>query len=140
MNLVVFDLDGTLLDTMAVDYRCFVQALKAEFDALVPDGQWGNFEHATDAFITAQVYRNRHGRDPSPADMNRFVRCLEVLLREQAAIGPAFFAPIPGAAALLEYLDKSPDWAVALATGCWRASARVKMAAGLPAAARPARR
>jgi len=31
MNLVVFDLDGTLTDTNAVDDECFVQALRIAF-------------------------------------------------------------------------------------------------------------
>src|SRR6185312_4791700 len=50
------------------------------------------------------------------------------------------FAEIPGAAAALKMLKQDSDWAVAIATGCWRESALLKLRAanidpeGIPAA------
>jgi phosphoglycolate phosphatase-like HAD superfamily hydrolase len=66
------------------------------------------------------------GRAPSLNETIEFRDHLVELFRSAAREAP--WAAIAGAPELLARLDRSKQFKVALATGCWRDSARVKMA------------
>ncbi len=132
MKLAIFDIDGTLTNTSQVDALCFKRAL-AELYAITEIGpEWESSPHHTDSGITHHIFRRRLGRAPSEEELSRFKHYFVELLRQYQRSDPAFFAEIPGAAAMLDLLGRESDWAVALATGCWQLSARMKLeAAGL---------
>ena len=130
MRLVIFDVDGTLTDTVAIDERCFLRAFAEVCGFASVDSDWSRYQNATDTGIFAEVFASHMGRAPSLDETIRFRDHLVELFREAACKSP--FAPIAGAPRLLARLDRSEQYKVALATGCWRDSARVKMAsAGL---------
>jgi phosphoglycolate phosphatase-like HAD superfamily hydrolase len=130
-RLALFDLDGTLTDTTAVDAECFVAALAEAFAVADPDTDWHAYPHCTDAAIARVCHERRHGRPPSAAEVARLRRCFVRRLRAAAARSPERFAEIRGARRLLPRLRAS-GWGVAVATGGWGASARLKLAlAGL---------
>jgi phosphoglycolate phosphatase-like HAD superfamily hydrolase len=139
MNLAIFDVDGTLTDTNQVDAVCFVRAVSQVVGVDLGDGTWTAFSAVTDSGIVQEIYQ-RHRQRPPTADevaslRRRFIACLE----EAAAQMPHAFAPIPGAPAALERLGREPDWAVAIATGCWQASALLKLrSARIPSDTLPA--
>lgn len=138
-NLAVFDVDGTLVQTDALDGECFIAAFDEAHGIADVDPDWARYDHATEPGITAQVFRERRGREPSADDLSRLQSAyLERLAR--AAHHDGAFAAVPGAAGLLAALRARADWAVALATGSWRAAALLKIGRsgldldGLPAA------
>jgi phosphoglycolate phosphatase-like HAD superfamily hydrolase len=130
VKLVVFDLDGTLLDTNAIDSQCFIQAwLEAGIDC--SDADWSSFEHVTDTGIALELLA---GANVSNCDetvervRQRFVKLLE----EAAVTTPSAFSPIKGAPEMLQRLAEA-GWAAVIATGAWAASAAPKIrAASLP--------
>jgi phosphoglycolate phosphatase-like HAD superfamily hydrolase len=126
MRLIIFDVDGTLTDTMAVDARCFLRTFVEVCDFAGVDPDWSRYKNATDAGIFREIFVSRNGRPPSEIETTRFRDHLVRLFR--CAAGEARFAAIAGAPQLLARLDQSLQYNVALATGCWRESARVKMA------------
>ncbi|HEX5139162.1 MAG TPA: HAD family hydrolase [Planctomycetota bacterium] len=127
-HLVVFDVDGTLTRTVEVDGRCYAQALGEELGAPV-ETDWSRYRSATDTGIAAEAFERRHGRRPRAEEMAALRRRFLRLLRSS---GEAV-REVPGAAALLRALRARPDVAVAVATGCWRASAHWKLRrAGIP--------
>lgn len=140
MKLAIFDIDGTLTNTNSVDDQCFVKAL-AEAHAItniITD--WASYPHTTDSGIMAQVFQEKFGRDPRETELGKFKNSFVNLLDEQYKSNSSGFDEIAGAAIALERLKREPDWVVAVATGCWRASALLKLSAakididGIPAA------
>ncbi|MGB8509451.1 MAG: HAD family hydrolase, partial [Pyrinomonadaceae bacterium] len=132
MNLAIFDIDGTLTATDAVDGECFVLALADALAINDVNTHWAQYPHTTDSGITAHIFRERFGREPSVAEVTKLqIRFIE-LLKTRRGVDVNLFAEINGAAAALDRLERDAAWAVALATGCWHASAALKLeAAGI---------
>ncbi len=129
--LALFDLDGTLVDSVAVDAECFAAAVRAEFGfAMRTD--WPSYRHSTDAGIAGEALGGHLGRPPWPDEVDRLRVCFCDLLAARIAAEPGRCREVPGAARLLAHLA-AQGWAVAIATGGWSASAALKCrAAGLP--------
>jgi phosphoglycolate phosphatase-like HAD superfamily hydrolase len=136
MNLAIFDVDGTLTNTNDIDALCYVRAVDTEFGIDAAGLDWGDYTFVTDIGITKQMFQERLGRVPSDDEVERLQGRLIRLLEEAHGIDPQAFAEVAGAAAALEWLRRQPDWAVAIATGCWQRSARLKLRAARIAADR----
>jgi phosphoglycolate phosphatase-like HAD superfamily hydrolase len=138
MNLVIFDIDGTLTQSVAVDEACFVRAFQDVLGIEQINTNWLKYNFQTDSGLALEICRNHLGRDPSDAEITslqaRFIQLLFSAVEE--ATQP--IREIPGAATLLHSLGAHPRWRIAIATGGWKASARFKLAsAGLPVDAFP---
>jgi phosphoglycolate phosphatase-like HAD superfamily hydrolase len=130
MHLVIFDIDGTLTQTMKADEECFVRSLTEVFGFDNVNTDWSCYKHATDSGIFHEIHEARTGRSPSPFEISRFCQHFVELLTQVSSDSP--FAAVEGAPLLLSRLADSAAHRVALATGAWRDSARLKMAsAGL---------
>ena len=140
MKLAIFDIDGTLSNTNSVDNECFVKAL-AEAHAITEiDTDWAAYPHTTDSGITLHIFQEKFGRNPEEAELGKFKCCFVKMLSEQYQFDSSSFAESVGASIALNRLRRESDWAVAIATGCWRESALLKLRAakididGIPAA------
>lgn len=126
MHLVMFDIDGTLTETMEVDGECFVRAFMDVFGFADIDPDWSHYPHTTDSGIFDDVFTSRMGRSPTAQDVSRFRQHFIQLLAAASSQSP--FAPVAGADRLLSRLAQGGSHRVSLATGGWRDSARLKMA------------
>jgi phosphoglycolate phosphatase-like HAD superfamily hydrolase len=130
MDLVLFDIDGTLIRSMRDDGECLVASLHDVFGFTDIEDDWSRYQHITDAGILIEAFEQRRGRPPSAAEVETFCEHFVGLLSERCSENR--LEPIAGAALLLEALAAREDIAVAFATGCFRRTAAVKMAsAGL---------
>ncbi|HYU98220.1 MAG TPA: HAD family hydrolase [Pyrinomonadaceae bacterium] len=127
MNLAIFDIDGTLTNTNNVDEDCFVKALAEvhSINDIVTD--WTAYPHTTDSGITQHIFEERFGRSPEETELSKFKNCFVGMLSQQYQTDSLNFAEIPGASVALQMLKQDSDWAVAIATGCWRESALLKL-------------
>lgn len=126
----MFDIDGTLTESMKVDAECYVRSLAEVCGFTGVETDWSRYKHTTDSGIFQEIYLDRAGRLPSAAEVSGFQRHFIDLLREASATRA--FVPIAGAGQLLACLAGSASHRISLATGAWRESARLKMAsAGL---------
>ncbi|MGI9238700.1 MAG: HAD family hydrolase [Woeseiaceae bacterium] len=130
MHAVIFDIDGTLLESASVDdtlYRDAVVSVlgNVRFRAAIAD-----YNHVSDSGILAQVFEDNEispTTEITSAVKTRFVRSLRQHIADH---GP--FPEISGASDILESLRRSNDHSVGIATGGWRESAQLKLAsAGL---------
>lgn len=130
MDLVIFDIDGTLIRSMEDDGDCYVAALEDVFGFTGIDADWSHYEHTTDAGILDELFRRRCKRPPRSGEVSSFCgRFVELLAERCVEQG---LEEIPGARRLLDALEHRDDLAGAFATGAWRAAAAVKMSsAGL---------
>ncbi|MBV8934030.1 MAG: HAD family hydrolase [Kutzneria sp.] len=124
-TLIVFDIDGTLLRSVAQHQAAFLAALHDTGLSDI-DTAWGGYTHHTDSWIFREVFRANTGRVPSAAETQRFADVLHDRFR--AATEAAGVAEIPGAAEFLCALAKADDYDVAFATGGMREVTAVKLA------------
>ena len=122
MNLAIFDIDGTLIDSNAVDNDCFLASLETSAQ------DWSDYPHHTDRGLTFEFLRRKWSRDPLEGEIaHRRAVFIEALRKRVTAL-----EEIRGARAFLEFLH-ARGWQIALATGAWSESALLKLkAAGLP--------
>src|SRR5258707_5005904 len=126
MPLVMFELDGTLTETMKVDEKCFVRSFEDVFGFADIDTDWSHYPRTTDSGIFHDVFTARIGRSPTAQEVSQFRQHFIQLLAAASSQSP--FAPVAGADRLLSRLTQGGSHRVSLATGGWRDSARLKMA------------
>lgn len=136
MPLAIFDIDGTLTDTVAVDLECYEAAVLEEWGVQIPT-EWPSFVEVTDSAILATACARAGRPVPDPQTERRIAVNVGARLEAELQRSPGRFRPIPGAPAIFEVLRQS-GWTVAMATGAWRPSALVKLGgAGIPHAGVP---
>jgi phosphoglycolate phosphatase-like HAD superfamily hydrolase len=129
MKLVIFDIDGTLTQTSRVDEICFVRAFADAHGVSVISDHWIDCPHVSDSGVTQHLFQHHFGRDPREDESQAIKTRLVDLLEEHHRIDRSYFAEIPGAAEAFNRRAQSRDWAKAIATGCWQASAEMKLRA-----------
>lgn len=126
----MFDLDGTLTASEAVDAACFLDALDQAWGIAGVDTDWTVYPHVTDRGIADALWRRERGRRPSREELGAFSTDLGARLAEALARTPC--RPLAGAGEALAALASGGRWATAVATGSLGVSARLKLAsAGL---------
>ncbi len=70
MHLVMFDIDGTLTETMKVDEECFVRSFKDVFGFADIDTDWSHYPRTTDSGIFHDVFTARIGRSPTAQEVS----------------------------------------------------------------------
>jgi len=122
-TVVLFDIDGTLVDMRGAGRKSFVRALKSVFgwDDHI---EYINFAGNTDLNVLFQVAEH-HGVDISTDDQKQFFRQLPVELEE--TVKETDLVVFPGVRPLLEALADRDDVILGLVTGNVAASARIKL-------------
>ncbi|MBN3876329.1 MAG: DUF952 domain-containing protein [Nostoc sp. JL23] len=127
MQLVVFDIDGTLTNTNKIDENCFVRAFELEFGIFGINTNWTEYTYTTDSGITQQIFQEKLERLPSDEELIRIKARFVSLLQKAFINNQDLFSEIPGSANILAKLQLDSDWCVAIATGGWRESAKLKL-------------
>jgi beta-phosphoglucomutase-like phosphatase (HAD superfamily) len=127
VNLAIFDIDGTLTNSNAIDAQCFAETFESEFGLSAPI-DWSEYPHHTDRGLTQEFLRRAWSREPGEEAIARHRAAFVTLLQTRVPQ----IDEIRGARSFLDDLRRR-GWRVALATGAWSESARLKLsAAGLP--------
>lgn len=125
MDLIIFDIDGTLIHSHAKEVDCFAFAVQTIFGIPEIDRDLHSYEHITDSGILNQCVYNALRRLPTSAE----IQAVEdfYLAHFTALIANDPIKPIPGSPTLLEKLQAHPNIALAVATGSHHRSALLKL-------------
>lgn len=130
MHAVIFDIDGTLLDSAAVDDALYRDAVASVLGDVRFRDSLADYDFVTDSGILAQLFQDNGLSEDATLVAAIKAEFAGMIAAHVAKNGP--FAEIPGARRLLGELSASRRFAVAIATGGWRVSARLKLeSAGL---------
>lgn len=124
-TVVVFDIDGTLTDTMDVDVECYNRAVLEVIGVEIPSN-WSDFDEVTDRGILETACHLAGREPPDEASCLRAAERTGELLRDALQRAPERFEPVPGARSVFRRLEEA-GCVVAMATGAWRPSAVVKL-------------
>lgn len=131
-RLVMFDVDGTLTSSTAVDGSSYAQAV-AEHLGVQIDTDWSTYRHVTDSGIATELFERQGRGAPDPNELNSLRQRFLSLLSAALAADPGSCSEVPGARVLIERLRNEPGLSIAVATGGWKDSACLKLRhAGLP--------
>ncbi|NNC96095.1 MAG: HAD hydrolase-like protein [Chitinophagales bacterium] len=128
MDLLIFDIDGTLVDSNEIDRKCFENSVyhvlgdKFSIDSKVLE----LFEFETDTELAMKLFMHHKGRYPRTYELNQvknnLIQCFESFTSANGN-----FIQIPGARQLFRELKNSDDIALSIATGSWKISAEYKL-------------
>lgn len=131
MHLILFDIDGTLIDSAEFDSKLYVRAVGQVLGLEIGD-DWSAFRNVTDGGILNEIIDNvglEAGRLRIHSEVKAvFADLVSQYLDEREGRLPE----IEGAGAFLAELKSLSSVSIALATGGWGETARMKLrAAGL---------
>jgi len=133
MNLIIFDIDGTMTNSQQVEDHCFKTAFLESLGIDIWSVEWHTLKHVTDLGISKELYFNKKHREISASELeafrSRFVELLQTAYEEDESV----FTEVPGSSAFFHALRANPNYEVAVATGSWSDSAKIKLQAiGIP--------
>lgn len=127
MTSIIFDIDGTLADTKAVDDKCFIQAFLETFNIDLGQQDWSLLQNVTDWGITEEIIQTNHNRLPSPSEYQQMKSYFFEKLETELEKDPAQFQAVEGAIPFFNFLRNETDHPIGIATGAWEQSAFIKL-------------
>jgi phosphoglycolate phosphatase-like HAD superfamily hydrolase len=127
-HIVMFDVDGTLVDSAGFDGALFASAVRSVLDADV-DETWQSYRNVTDSGVLEEILEQQPFARPIEelrrAVKQRFVE----LVRDHVESRASAVREIRGARSFVESLRAQPGIRVAIATGGWAETALLKLQA-----------
>ena len=127
MNFIIFDIDGTLANTKAVDDKCFIRAFEETFSIDISNEIWENLKNVTDWGITEEIIKRELNRVPQRDEyqlmLSNHIKNLEI----EKTRDISQFKEIGGAKEFFNDLIELDDCNVGVATGAWEKSAQLKL-------------
>ena len=103
MRAILFDIDGTLVQTGAADGACFAEAYRAVFSQAPASVSWDDYAHVTDWGILDEALGAARNRSSTLAERTAFERAYRDAWQQQYAFDPSSCTEVPGAAALIAW-------------------------------------
>lgn len=133
MILLLFDLDGTLVDTSADDARLYGAALAEVAGRTVPLSGWDKYTEVTASAIAREALAPVLGRRVRDGEVYQAHQAQKRLWEQALAAGQLSLKPVAGALELFAEAQARKGFVAAIATGGWGPSALIKLhAAGFP--------
>lgn len=124
MHHVMFDIDGTLVESFKFDEKCYLDAVYRALGQKI-DSDWSKYEHVTDSGILdrhLELNELLHRREEIHSDVKAFF--IENVRRH---IAKHSVKSVAGAIDFIKRLKLLPSVSVSIATGGWYETARMKL-------------
>ena len=118
--LIVFDIDGTLSDSVEGHQASFREALK-DIGVAVINAEFKSFKHHTDSYIAKEIFEQSQVQAFSEDKVKAFESSLSTKVKALK------FEEINGAKALIDQLRVEPVYAFCFSTGSLRRAAEHKL-------------
>ncbi|MDM1045659.1 HAD hydrolase-like protein [Myroides sp. 1354] len=119
-NLIVFDIDGTLTNTVHLHQMAFKKGLQSIGVSTFNDA-FSTYKHHTDLHIARVIYESSTGNPFLPATLHTFETFLYEEIKQETIL------EINGAKKLIEKLELHTDFGVCFATGSLYQPATLKL-------------
>lgn len=124
MKHIMFDIDGTLIQSYELDSQCFVASVKSVL-GVTPSADWGSYKHTTDSGILREIISNLSlsvsFESIEEKVKQAFLSNLKAVINKQPII------PIDGAITFFDELKDMEGFSITIATGGWKESAILKL-------------
>lgn len=124
----MFDIDGTLVDSYGFDEECYLKAAEIVLGFKMPK-DWGAYKHSTDAGILEEAIEKYNVPGDKVEIQKRFKEVFIGLISEFIESNPDRVKEIEGANCFIQYLIKQDNCRLAIATGGWEETAKLKLSA-----------
>ncbi|OJJ20172.1 hypothetical protein BKI52_17010 [marine bacterium AO1-C] len=122
MKLIIFDIDGTIINSVKTDDECFIQTFAELYNIDLAKVDWNEFTHVTDWGLTNEIFEKWLNRLPAQTEINNIKTHFYNLLKQRVDE----FTEIEQALSFIQQLAAMPDVEVGFATGGWRETAVLK--------------
>ena len=122
--LIIFDIDGTLTNTVPLHKQAFSAAIAA-LGITNFDDEYGGYLHHTDSYIFKTIFGKHIGKPITPEIMQAFENYLTAHFALATLSKP--IEEIAGAAQAIAWLQQNKNYAVAFATGSLTGPAVLKL-------------
>lgn len=126
-TLVIFDIDGTLLYSNAVDSKAFATTFQNVYNRPIPSIDWKVYPHVTDTSIFDTMIQNEFGRKPDVEEVESFRTHFVTLIQKMRISNPTGFLEVDGAKSITDKLHTMDEFEIGIGTGGWMAPATVKL-------------
>lgn len=128
MHLITFDIDGTLVDSQDFDSDLYVESIRKVLNVEI-GSDWSKYKHVTDSGILNQIIEENNLHH-SHIDIHTQVhRCFVKKTEDYISNLSGSLTEIPGAKKFIEALNFKKEVVLAIATGGWEETARMKLQA-----------
>ena len=129
MKLLIFDIDGTLTDTVGIDDYCFKKTFEDLYKIDWTRIDWQQSKQIsgnTDSGMANEIIKTVNNRPPDNNETDKIKGHFMSLLMSEMSKTDSEIQEIPGADSII-WKMLSAGYAVAFATGSWRASGMLKL-------------
>jgi phosphoglycolate phosphatase-like HAD superfamily hydrolase len=121
-KLVVFDVDGTLVDSKKLHHSALIETLNDyKFKRLNLD--FSSYKHHTDSWIVKEIFK-QNGKE-FKNEKSTFISTMVSHFNNKIAINK--LSAISGANEFIDYLHQNTDWGICFATGSFGDLAKIKL-------------
>ena len=124
MKHIMFDVDGTLVESCDFDEECYIEAVR-DATGLDIASNWEAYPHVTDRGIL-KTFIERQAKNYSIDELESLVKPI-FISKINSYLKSNSVREVTGAIKFIEYLKSKSDIALSIATGGWRETAIAKL-------------